>query len=106
MLPHAIYIVAGQKPLNYITFKALGKKDGSRKQVHLWQVSKASQLQYYLVKTLQDNEFFTWIKKRPKIPIFNTFINNEILQNFEGKNHGLVHGILEELLYLRKALLL
>ena len=33
------------KTLNYTIFKALGKKDGSRKQVHLWQVSKASQLQ-------------------------------------------------------------
>ena len=56
------HIVAGLKPLNYTIFKALGKKDGSRKQVHLWQVSKASQLQYYLVKILQDNEFFTWLK--------------------------------------------
>ena len=37
---------------------------------------------------------------------FSTFTNNEILRNFEGKNHGLVHGILEELLYLSKALLL
>ena len=53
------HIVAGQKPLNYTIFKALGKKDGSRKQVHLWQVSKASQLQYYWVKILQDNKFFT-----------------------------------------------
>ena len=95
--------------MNYTIFKALGKKDGSRKQVHLWQVSKASQLQYYLVKILQDNAFFTGlkaVKSRPKIPIFSTFINNEILQNFEGKNHGLVQGILEELLNLRKALLL
>ena len=39
------HIVAGLKPLNYTIFKALGKKDGSRKQVHLWQISKASQLQ-------------------------------------------------------------
>ena len=30
--------------------------------------------------------------------------HDEILRNFEGKNHGLVHGILEELLHLRKAL--
>ena len=60
MLPHAL--VAGQKPLNKTIFNALGKKDGSRKQVHLWQVSKASQLQYYLVKILQDNEFFTRFK--------------------------------------------
>ena len=37
-------------------------------------------------------------KKRPKIPIFSTLINNENLRNFEGKNHGLVHQILEELL--------
>ena len=29
------HIVAGQKPLNYTIFKALGKKDGSRKQLHL-----------------------------------------------------------------------
>ena len=35
--------------------------------------------------------FLVGQKKRPKIPIFST-INNEILQNFEGKNHGLVHG--------------
>ena len=56
------HIVAGLKPLNYTIFKALGKKDGSRKQLHLWQVSKASQLQYYLVKILQDNEFFTRLK--------------------------------------------
>ena len=34
----------------YIIFKALGKKSGSRKQVHLCQVTKASQLKYYLVK--------------------------------------------------------
>ena len=33
-------------------------------------------------------------KKSPKIPIFSTFINNENLQNFEGKNHNLVHGSL------------
>ena len=45
---------------------------------------------------------FYSVKNRPKIPIFSTFINNEILRNFEGKNHGLVHGILEELLYLSK----
>ena len=60
MLPHAL--VAGQKPLNKTIFNALGKKDGSRKQVHLWQVSKASQLQYYSVKILQDNELFTRFK--------------------------------------------
>ena len=53
------HIVAGLKPLNFTIFKALGKKGGWRKQVHLWQVSKASQLQYYLVKILQDNPFFT-----------------------------------------------
>ena len=57
MLPHA-----GLKPLNFTIFKALGKKGGWRKQVHLWQVSKASQLQYYLVKILKDNEFFTRLK--------------------------------------------
>ena len=45
-------------------------------------------------------------QNRPKIPIFSTFINNQILRNFKGKNHGLVHEILEELLYLRKVLLL
>ena len=53
------HIVAGLKPLYFSIFKALGKKGGWRKQVHLWQVSKASQLQYYLVKILQDNAFFT-----------------------------------------------
>ena len=52
------HIVTGLKPLNFTVFKALGKKGGWRKQVHLWQVSKASQLQYYLVKILQDNAFF------------------------------------------------
>ena len=56
------HIVAGRKPLNFTIFKALGKKGGWRKQVHLWQVSKASQLQYYLVKILQDNAFFTRLK--------------------------------------------
>ena len=45
---------------------------------------------------------FHSVKNRPKIPIFSTFIRNEILGNFKGKNHGLVHGILEELLYLSK----
>ena len=100
------YTVAGLKPLNYTIFKALGKKDGSRKQVHLWQVSKVSQLRYYLLKIFQDNEFFYSVKKRPKIPIVSTFVNNEILQNFEGENHSLVHRTFEELLYLRKALLL
>ena len=50
--------------------------------------------------------FFYAVENPPKIPIFSTFINNEILRNFEGKNHGFVHGILEELLYLSKALLL
>ena len=60
MLPQAF--VAGQKPLNKTIFNALGKKDGSRKQVHLWQVSKASQLQYYSVKILQDNNFLLGLK--------------------------------------------
>ena len=41
--------------------------------------------QYYLVKILQENAFFYSVKNRPKIPIFSTFINNEILRNFEGK---------------------
>ena len=27
--------------------------------------------------------------KSLKIPVVSTFINNEILQNFEGKNHSL-----------------
>ena len=51
------HIVAGLKPLNFTIFKALRKKGGWRKQVQLWQVSKVSQLQYYLVKILQDNAF-------------------------------------------------
>ena len=51
------------KPLNYTIFKALGEKEGPRKQVHLWQVNKTSQLRYYLVKILQDNEVFTRLKK-------------------------------------------
>ena len=54
------------KPLNYIIFKSLGKKRGQRKQLHLWQVSKASQLQYYLVKILQDNAFFYSVEKCQK----------------------------------------
>ena len=61
MLPHAV--VAGQKPLNKTIFNALGKKDDSRKEVHLWQVSKASQLQYYLVKYCKIyNEFCARLK--------------------------------------------
>ena len=79
------HIVAGPKPLNYTIFKALAKKDGSRKQLHPWQVSKVSQLQYYLVKVLQVNEFFTRLKNARRFPSFGTFINNEMLQNFEGK---------------------
>ena len=67
---------------------------------------KTSQLEYYLVKILQDNAFFNSAKNRPKIPIFSAFINNENLRNFERENHGLVRRILEELLYLRKAPLL
>ena len=57
MLPHAIQSPV-QNLLNYTIFKALGKKGGPRKQVHLWQLSKAFQLQYYLVKILQNNVFF------------------------------------------------
>ena len=53
------HIVAGLKPLNFTIFKALGKKGGWTKQVHLWQVSKASQLKCHLV---QDNAFFTRLK--------------------------------------------
>ena len=78
---------------NYTNFKALRKKSGSRKQVHLWQVSLASQLQYYLVKILEDNAFFTRPKTRPRILIFSSFTNNENLQNFKGKTHSLVHRI-------------
>ena len=40
------------------------------------------------------------------ISIISIFVNNEILRSFEGKSHGLVHGIFEELLHLGKALLL
>ena len=46
--------------------RLLGKESGSRKQVYLWQVGKASQWQYYLVKILQVNVFFTRFKNRPK----------------------------------------
>ena len=49
---------------------------------------------------------FYSVKNRPKFPIFSTFIKNENLGNFKGKNYGLVHEILEESLYLSKALLL
>ena len=86
--------------------RLLGKESGSRKQVYLWQVGKASQWQYYLVKILQVNVFFTLLKIARRLPIFSTIINNEILRNFEGKNHGLLHGILKELSYVRKTLLL
>ena len=62
MLPHAIQSPV-QNLLNYTIFKALGKKGGPRKQVHLWQVGKAFQLQYYSVKILQDNVLiFTRLK--------------------------------------------
>ena len=68
-------------------FKALGKKSGSRKQVHLWQISKDPCYNTInLIKILQDNAFFTRLKKHPKIPICSTFMNNEKLRNFEGKN--------------------
>ena len=40
-------------------FQKPREKSGQRKQLHLWQVSKVSQLQYYLVTILQDNAFFT-----------------------------------------------
>ena len=62
------HIVAGLKPLNYTIFKALGKKGGSRKQVHLWQVNNASQLQYYFVKILQGDAFFTRLRIARRFP--------------------------------------
>ena len=71
------------KPLNYTIFKSLGKKSGQRKQLHLWQVSKASQLQYYLVKILQDNAFFTRLKNA-KNPVFSTF---QSFANFHPVSH-------------------
>ena len=40
------------KKWNFTIFKALGKKGSWRKQVHLWQVSKASQLKCHLVKNI------------------------------------------------------
>ena len=98
-------IVDGLKPLNFTIFNALGKKGGWRKQVHLWQVSKASQLQYYLVKILQDNAFFTR-SKSPEDSYLQHLHKQSNFGNFKGKNHGLVHEILEESLYLSKALLL
>ena len=78
-------------------FKAHGKKSGSKKQVHLWQITIGIPASYNTIwfEILQDNAFCTRLKKSPKIPIFSTFINNENLQNFEEKNHGLVHGILQ-----------
>ena len=42
-------------------------------------------------------------KKSPEDSYLQHF-HGEILRNYDGKNHGLVHGILEELLSLRKAL--
>ena len=98
-------IVARLKPLKFTIFKALGKKGGWRKQVHLWQVSKASQLQYYLVTILQDNASFTRLKIARRFLSSALSEKNEILGNFKRKNHGLVHQILEESLYLSKALL-
>ena len=78
-------------------FKAHGKKSGSKKQVHLWQVTIGIPASYNTIwlKILQDDAFCTRLKKRPKILIFSTFIRNENLQNFEEKNHALVHGTLE-----------
>ena len=99
------HIVARLKPLKFTIFKALGKKGGWRKQLHLWQVSKASQLQYYLVKILQDNAFFTR-SKSPEDSYLQHLHKQSNFGNFKGKNHGLVHEILEESLYLSKALLL
>ena len=53
------------------------------------------QLQYYLVKNIARWCILYSAKKSPKILIFSTFIRNENLQNFEEKNHALVHGTLE-----------
>ena len=46
------------------------------------------------------------VKKRPKIPIFSTLIDNDILRDFEGKITAWYMEFFKELLYLRKALLL
>ena len=71
---------------NYTIFKALGKKSGSRKQVHLWQISKnPSYNTINLIKILQDNAFFTRLKKHPKIPICSTFMNNKNCETLKEK---------------------
>lgn len=59
MLPsrHMVSIQKSPKPLNYIIFKAIGKKSGLRKQVHLWQVSNAFQFKYW------NNAFLTRLKE-------------------------------------------
>ena len=47
-------------PGRWTPCKALGKKSSSRvNNAHLWQVSWASQLQYYLAKILRDNAVIT-----------------------------------------------
>ena len=56
-------------------------------------------LSILLGKNIARKCIFHSVKNRPKIPIFSTFINNEILRNFEGKNHRLVQRILEEVYY-------
>ena len=63
------------------------KKSGSKKQVHLLPVRIGIPASYNTIwlKILQDNAFCTRLKKRPKISIFSTFINNENLQNFQEK---------------------
>ena len=80
--------------------KELSKPMGKKKRFKETSSSLAGkyghpgQLQYYLVKNIARWCILYSTKKSLKFPIFSTFINNENLQNFEEKKHGLV-GILE-----------
>ena len=84
----------------YQSFQRAFKAHGKKKRFKETSSSLAGkyghpgQLQYYLVKNIARWCILYSTKKSLKFPIFSTFINNENLQNFEEKKHGLV-GILE-----------
>ena len=84
----------------YQSFQRAFKAHGRKKRFKETSSSLAGkyrhpgQLQYYLVKNIARWCILYSTKKSLKFPIFSTFINNENLQNFEEKKHGLV-GILE-----------
>ena len=79
-------------------FKAHGKKNGSKKEVHLWKVSIGITTSYnitavFWLKTLLDNAFCTRLKKARRF--LSLALSHKNLQNFEERSHGLLHGILE-----------